>query len=97
MRFWQDYAEGAQPYFTVAAHSLPDWPFNDPGYTVFPVLNLAVAGSGGGIPDRAAIRHRCWSTGYASGDRAGNLSIFGSLKRRDDQDLGMVRGVNPDR
>ncbi|OOK73895.1 glycosyl hydrolases family protein 16 [Mycobacterium kansasii] len=50
MRFWQDYVDGAQPYFTVAAHSLPDWPFNDPGYTVAPVLNLAVAGSGGGDP-----------------------------------------------
>ncbi|ORV62981.1 glycoside hydrolase family 16 protein [Mycobacterium gastri] len=50
MRFWQDYVDGAQPYFTVAAHSLPDWPFNDPGYTVSPVVNLAVAGSGGGDP-----------------------------------------------
>ena len=30
------------------ANSLPDWPFNNPGYTVYPVLNLAVAGSGGG-------------------------------------------------
>ena len=50
IRFWQDYADGAQPYFNVAANSLPDWPFNDPGYTVFPVFNLAVAGSGGGDP-----------------------------------------------
>jgi Glycosyl hydrolases family 16 len=50
IRFWRDYADGAQPYFTVAANSLPDWPFNDPGYTVFPVFNLAVAGSGGGDP-----------------------------------------------
>jgi len=50
IRFWQDYADGAQPYFTVAANSLPDWPFNDPGYTVYPVFNLAVAGSGGGDP-----------------------------------------------
>jgi hypothetical protein len=50
IRFWQDYVDGAQPYFTVAANSLPDWPFNDPGYTVFPVFNLAVAGSGGGDP-----------------------------------------------
>jgi len=29
---------------------LPDWPFNAPGYTLFPILNLAVAGSGGGDP-----------------------------------------------
>jgi hypothetical protein len=50
IRFWQDYSDGAQPYFTVAANSLPDWPFNNPGYTVYPVLNLAVAGSGGGDP-----------------------------------------------
>ena len=51
MRFWEDYVDGAQPYFDVPANSLPDWPFNDPGYTLFPVLNLAVAGSGGGDPN----------------------------------------------
>lgn len=50
MRFWQDYADGAQPYFTVAANSMADWPFNNPGYQVFPIFNLAVAGSGGGDP-----------------------------------------------
>ncbi len=50
MRFWQDYTDGAAPYFTVPARSIADWPFNDPGYQVFPVLNLAVAGSGGGDP-----------------------------------------------
>jgi hypothetical protein len=50
IRFWQDYVDGAQPYFDVPANSLPDWPFNDPGYQMFPVLNLAVAGSGGGDP-----------------------------------------------
>lgn len=50
IRFWQDYTDGAQPYFTAAAASLPDWPFNNPGYTLFPILNLAVAGSGGGDP-----------------------------------------------
>lgn len=50
IRFWQDYADGAQPYFTVPANSIGDWPFNEPGYTMFPVLNLAVAGSGGGDP-----------------------------------------------
>ena len=49
-RFWKDYVDGAQPYFDVPASSLPDWPFNRPGYTVFPVFNLAVAGSGGGDP-----------------------------------------------
>ncbi|MHA7661667.1 glycoside hydrolase family 16 protein [Mycolicibacterium sp. HS_4_1] len=50
MSFWQDYVDGMQPYFTVAANSLDDWPFNLPDYRVFPVLNLAVAGSGGGDP-----------------------------------------------
>lgn len=48
--FWQDYTPGMEPYFEVPAFSIDDWPFNDPGYTVFPVLNLAVAGSGGGDP-----------------------------------------------
>ncbi|CAN5669357.1 glycoside hydrolase family 16 protein [soil metagenome] len=50
MRFWKDYTDGAQPYFTVPAQSLPDWQFNEPGYQLFPVLDLAVAGSGGGDP-----------------------------------------------
>ena len=50
MSFWQDYAPGAPPYFEVPANSLDDWPFNLPDYRVFPVLNLAVAGSGGGDP-----------------------------------------------
>ena len=42
--------DGAQPYFDVPADSIGDWPFNNPGYPVFPVFNLAVAGSGGGDP-----------------------------------------------
>ncbi len=50
IRFWEDYVDGAQPYFDVAAGSLPGWQFNDPGYQLFPVLDLAVAGSGGGNP-----------------------------------------------
>jgi Glycosyl hydrolases family 16 len=50
MRFWEDYTDGAQPYFSVPANALPDWHFNEPGYTMFPVLDLAVAGSGGGDP-----------------------------------------------
>ena len=50
MKFWQDYADGKDPYFTVSSDSMPDWPFNGAGYTVYPVLNLAVAGSGGGDP-----------------------------------------------
>ena len=50
MRFWKDYVDGAQPYFDVPAGSLPDWQFNDPGYQMYPILGLAVAGSGGGDP-----------------------------------------------
>lgn len=50
MYFWQDYVEGKEPYFEVPANSIPEWPFNDPGYTLRPVLNLAVSGSGGGDP-----------------------------------------------
>ncbi|GFG75856.1 putative beta-1,3-glucanase [Mycobacterium botniense] len=50
IRFWQDYVDGAPPYFDVPANSLPDWPFNNPSYQLYPVLNLAVAGSGGGDP-----------------------------------------------
>ncbi len=55
--FWEDYVDGAEPYFTVPATGIEDlndpirkWPFNDPGYTMFPVFNLAVGGSGGGDP-----------------------------------------------
>jgi beta-glucanase (GH16 family) len=55
MYFWQDYVEGMEPYFSVPAVGIEQidepgrqWPFNDPGYTVFPILNLAVGGSGGG-------------------------------------------------
>ena len=67
MRFWKDYVDGAQPYFDVPANSIADWPFNDPGYQVFPIFNLAVAGSGGGDPGRVPIRRTCSSTTYASG------------------------------
>ena len=44
-----------EPYFSVPAVGIDNidepgrsWPFNDPDYTVFPILNLAVGGSGGG-------------------------------------------------
>ena len=45
--FWQDYKPGMEPYFEVPAFSIDDWPFNDPGYVLKPVLNVAVGGSGG--------------------------------------------------
>ena len=50
MYFWQDYRPGMQPYFEVPAFSIDDWPFNDPGYELRPVFNLAVGGSGGRDP-----------------------------------------------
>jgi hypothetical protein len=50
MSFWLDHTEGAAPYFTVTPDSLPNYQFNTPGYTLFPILGLAVAGSGGGDP-----------------------------------------------
>jgi beta-glucanase (GH16 family) len=49
-RFWQDYVDGAAPYFEVPAFSIKPWPFNQPGYQMFPILNLAVGGPGGGDP-----------------------------------------------
>ncbi len=48
--FWQDYVDGMEPYFEVPANSLESWPFNFPDYRMYPVLNLAVSGSGGGDP-----------------------------------------------
>lgn len=50
MYFWKDYKPGMEPYFEVPANSLDDWPFNDPGYELRPVFNLAVGGSGGRDP-----------------------------------------------
>lgn len=50
MRFWKDFVDGAPPYFDVPAGAIAGWPFNAPGYQMFPILNLAVSGSGGGDP-----------------------------------------------
>jgi beta-glucanase (GH16 family) len=60
-RFWRDYVDGAEPYFSVPAkpiqvHGRPGdmrWPFGIPGYWLQAILNLAVGGSGGGDPSRA--------------------------------------------
>jgi hypothetical protein len=42
------------PHWRTGIEDLNDpirkWPFNDPDYNLFPVLNLAVGGSGGGDP-----------------------------------------------
>ena len=45
--FYADYEPGMEPYFVVPAGSLDDWAFNDPGFTLKPVFNLAVGGTGG--------------------------------------------------
>lgn len=51
VRFWKDPAtSGGVPYFEVRAGALGRWPFSEPGFEMFPVLNLAVGGSGGGDP-----------------------------------------------
>ena len=47
MYFYADYEPGMEPYFTVPAFSIDDWAFNDPGFTLKPVFNLAVGGTGG--------------------------------------------------
>jgi beta-glucanase (GH16 family) len=59
--FWLDYVDGMEPYFSVPAIGIEhlelpirEWPFNQPGYTMFPVFNLAVGGSGGGDPASGA-------------------------------------------
>ena len=67
MYFWKDYVPGQEPFFTVPANSLDDWPFNDPGYTLAPVFNLAVGGSGvGGRADGPSERLDVADTGYLS-------------------------------
>ncbi|MGE0218666.1 glycoside hydrolase family 16 protein [Mycolicibacterium sp.] len=50
IRFWKDPMPGMPPYFEVPAGSMAQWRFNDPGFQMWPVLNLAVSGSGGGDP-----------------------------------------------
>jgi beta-glucanase (GH16 family) len=59
--FWEDYVDGTEPYFSVPTIGIEDlndpirkWPFGDADYTMFPVLNLAVGGSGGGDPASGA-------------------------------------------
>jgi Glycosyl hydrolases family 16 len=57
-KFWRDYVDGAKPYFSVPPKPIQvsgrpgdyRWPFNNPGYWMFPVLNLAVGGPGAGDP-----------------------------------------------
>ncbi len=59
-KFWRDYTEGADPYFSVPPKPIqvsgrPDdwrWPFNNPGYWMQPMFTLAVGGVGGGDPNR---------------------------------------------
>ena len=54
-RFWMDDLAGP-PYFSVPAAPIQGaWPFNDPGYLLFTMLNLAVGGPGGGDPAFGAV------------------------------------------
>ena len=76
--FWEDYADGMEPYFSVPATGIEDlndpirkWPFNDPDYNLFAVLNLAVGGSGGGDPASGSYPARCSSTGCESSNLPG--------------------------
>jgi len=53
--FWMDDFSGP-PYFHVPAGPIAGaWPFNDPGYLLFTMLNLAVGGPGGGDPNFGAV------------------------------------------
>ncbi len=47
MKFWRDFEPGMEPYFEVPAFSIKDWAFNDPGFLMKPVFNIAVGGTGG--------------------------------------------------
>lgn len=50
-KFWMDDFAGP-PYFFVPAGPIDGaWPFNDPGYLLYTMLNLAVGGPGGGDPN----------------------------------------------
>lgn len=82
VRFWKDFVPGAPPYFDVAAGSVAAWPFNEPGYQMFPILNLAVSGSGGGIPARVSIRRTCSSTGCVSGEPVAAGATYSAAARR---------------
>ncbi|MEJ6537704.1 MAG: family 16 glycosylhydrolase [Mycobacterium sp.] len=57
MYFWLDFQPGMEPYFEVPAFSLDDWAFNDPGFMLKPVFNVAVGGTGG--KDAAPGKYPC--------------------------------------
>jgi hypothetical protein len=62
-KFWRDYVDGANPYFSVPPKPIqvsgrPDdwrWPFNNPGYWLNPMFTLAVGGVGAGDPALGAF------------------------------------------
>ncbi len=57
-KFWRDYVDGAEPYFSVPPTPIEvsgrpgdlRWPFSIPGYWMQPMFTLAVGGPGGGNP-----------------------------------------------
>jgi beta-glucanase (GH16 family) len=50
-RFWRDFVDGMPPYATVKPQAVKVYPFNQPGYLLFPIFNVAVGGPGGGDPN----------------------------------------------
>ena len=56
IRFWKDYTDGAPPYFDVPASSLPDWPFNGPGYASIRCSTSRLPVPVAAIPDRELSR-----------------------------------------
>ncbi|HTH86925.1 glycoside hydrolase family 16 protein [Mycobacterium sp.] len=62
-KFWRDYVDGANPYFSVPPKPIPvhgntsdlRWPFNNPGYWLSPMFTLAVGGPGGGDPAKGGV------------------------------------------
>ena len=77
-----------EPYFSVPSTGIEDlndpirkWPFNDPDYNLFAVLNLAVGGSGGGDPASGSYPPRCSSTGsvFLTSERGLSSVVPGAL------------------
>ena len=81
-KFWMDDFAGP-PYFSVPAGPIDGaWPFNDPGYLLFTMLNLAVGGPAAVTPTSVPYRRPCSSTTSAFGEtvnRVGTGLAAGAL------------------
>ncbi len=105
IRFWKDWAPAMAPYFDVPAGSVPGWPFNNPGYQMYPVLNLAVGGSGGGdarpgtYPAQMLVDSCACLVGHASTTKASYVTRKpGESRRRTGENrslpgLGVILGA----